>query len=173
MCLRFTVLNDAFTRRDGYTSNQIFCVAIRFIAHFTFVSSFSVRFYRFCWIYMYALLCVNSHIVCTFLHLFFRRLLLFLGMECRVKRKNYTYKTYIAYGTLVCVCMVSMNFLLGRFEHVTCLAHPFVRERVNHMRYTTGSNGGSDSGSYSDGGGIGNANNTAAYIEHILVMECV
>lgn len=25
--------------------------------------------------------------------------------------------------------------LLGRVEHVTCLAHPFVRERVNHMRY--------------------------------------
>lgn len=54
-------------RRRWYTSNQIFCVAIRFIAHFTFVSSLSVRFYRFCWICV--LLCVNPHIVCVVYHI--------------------------------------------------------------------------------------------------------
>lgn len=137
-------------RRRWYTSNQIFCVAIRFIAHFTFVSSLSVRFYRFCWICV--LLCVNPHIVCVVqcvyncTHIFAVRFFVFfccLGMECRVKEELYLQTWHTVRSCVYCMCVHEFSTR----SIWTCSAHPFVRERVKHMRYTT------DNGSGCGGGG--------------------
>lgn len=125
MCLRFVYRTMFKEMMVHFQPDFLRCDSLYCAFHFRLVVVGSVLSFL---LNMCSIVCESAHCVCIYYikqcvynctHIFSVRFFIFfffLGMECRVERR--TILTNVAYGAVVCVfVLVSMNFLLGWFEH--------------------------------------------------------